>query len=219
MCLVIASAPFDIAISSVIWNPPVAAALVKMATAMALGPRRRAATMEDRGHRRAGVVRGAGAPVGDLCRRADPRWHLSRRACRFEARVATRELEGWRRERRSGPRRGRRVVCPADSLLHRDRDAILPRRWDRPRDQQHGATSSAFRLDRSYGSVVNGAGDLLVRQFDSWRFQIPTLIAALVIVISMAPRPRAARLCRSAASCAQRSCLPRGRARTTATGF
>mgnify|MGYP001263649035 FL=1 len=37
MCLVIASAPFDIAISSVIWNPPVAAALTKMATAMALG--------------------------------------------------------------------------------------------------------------------------------------------------------------------------------------
>ena len=36
MCLLIASAPFDIAISSVIWNPPVAAALIKMATAMAL---------------------------------------------------------------------------------------------------------------------------------------------------------------------------------------
>lgn len=35
-CLLIASAPFDIAISSVIWNPPVAAALVKMATASAL---------------------------------------------------------------------------------------------------------------------------------------------------------------------------------------
>src|SRR5688572_24614514 len=36
MALLIASAPFDVAISSVIWNPPVAAALVKMATAMAL---------------------------------------------------------------------------------------------------------------------------------------------------------------------------------------
>ena len=36
MCLLIASAPFDIAISQVIWNPPVAAALIKMATAMAL---------------------------------------------------------------------------------------------------------------------------------------------------------------------------------------
>jgi hypothetical protein len=36
MCLLIASAPFDIAISSVIWNPPVSAALIKMATAMAL---------------------------------------------------------------------------------------------------------------------------------------------------------------------------------------
>ena len=36
-CLLIASAPFDVSISGVIWNPPVAAALVKMATAMALG--------------------------------------------------------------------------------------------------------------------------------------------------------------------------------------
>ena len=36
MCLFIASAPFDISISGVIWNPPVAAALVKMATALAL---------------------------------------------------------------------------------------------------------------------------------------------------------------------------------------
>jgi hypothetical protein len=35
-CLLIASGPFDIAISSVIWNPPVSAALIKMATAMAL---------------------------------------------------------------------------------------------------------------------------------------------------------------------------------------
>lgn len=36
LCLLIASAPFDIALSSLIWNPPVSAALVKMATAMAL---------------------------------------------------------------------------------------------------------------------------------------------------------------------------------------
>lgn len=36
MCLLIASAPFDVAISSVIWNPPVSAALIKMATASAL---------------------------------------------------------------------------------------------------------------------------------------------------------------------------------------
>jgi len=35
-CLLIASAPFDISISGVIWNPPVSAALVKMATALAL---------------------------------------------------------------------------------------------------------------------------------------------------------------------------------------
>jgi hypothetical protein len=40
MCLLVASAPFDIAISQVIWNPPVSAALVKsaMATALLLTP-------------------------------------------------------------------------------------------------------------------------------------------------------------------------------------
>ena len=36
ICLLIASAPFDIALSSLIWNPPVAAAFIKMATASAL---------------------------------------------------------------------------------------------------------------------------------------------------------------------------------------
>ncbi len=36
LCLLVASAPFDIALSSLIWNPPVAAAFIKMATAMAL---------------------------------------------------------------------------------------------------------------------------------------------------------------------------------------
>lgn len=36
LCLLIASAPFDIALSSLIWNPPVSAAFIKMATAMAL---------------------------------------------------------------------------------------------------------------------------------------------------------------------------------------
>ena len=40
VCLLVASAPFDIAISQVIWNPPVSAALVKsaMATALLLTP-------------------------------------------------------------------------------------------------------------------------------------------------------------------------------------
>jgi hypothetical protein len=36
LCLLIASAPFDIAISSLIWNPPVCAAFIKMAMALAL---------------------------------------------------------------------------------------------------------------------------------------------------------------------------------------
>jgi hypothetical protein len=43
--------------------------------------------------------------------------------------------------------------------------------------------AGSFRLDRSYGSIVNGAGEVLVRQFDSWRFQIPTLVAAAIVLV------------------------------------
>ena len=173
MCLVIASAPFDIAISSVIWNPPVAAALIKMATAMALG-------------------------LGD----APPRWkivvtavlawcavqaHLSAifvAAPLLVALVAT-AID----ERSTGASRrsvaaavGRRRARPADSLLHRHhQDPAAPMG---PTNAISNITNAdSFRLDRSYASIVNGAGELLVRQFDSWRFQIPTLVAALVVVI------------------------------------
>ncbi len=173
MCLVIASAPFDIAISSVIWNPPVAAALIKMATAMALG-------------------------LGDT----PPRWKIVVTAvlawCAVQAHLSAIFVAAPLLARIGGPavveeavarigaarrRRRRRRARLADSLLHRGDAAILRRRWDPPPRSATWRTSSAFRLDRSYASVVNGAGELLVRQFDSWRFQIPTLIAAIIVVV------------------------------------
>jgi hypothetical protein len=43
--------------------------------------------------------------------------------------------------------------------------------------------NTAFRIDRSFTSIVNVTGELLVRQFDAWRFQIPTLVAAIIVVI------------------------------------
>jgi hypothetical protein len=51
-----------------------------------------------------------------------------------------------------------------------------------------GALSSmvnapAFRIDRSYNSIVNGAGELVARRFDNWQFQIPTAIAGLIVLI------------------------------------
>lgn len=41
----------------------------------------------------------------------------------------------------------------------------------------------SFDVVKSYSAVVNGAGDLLVHQNDTWQFQLPALAAAIVLVI------------------------------------
>ncbi len=195
MCLTISSAPFDIAISSVIWNPPVAAALIKMATAMALS-------------------------LGD----APPRWKIAVTAmlawCAVQAHlsaifVAAPLLAAL-------VARDLLALVAPDLQVRRSNDA--ERKGSAPRETLKkaaltagmiaavilvlqipyfiavmrdpaapmGPTSainslanvSAFRLDRSYGSIVNGAGEVLVRQFDAWRFQIPTLVAGAIVLVA-----------------------------------
>ena len=192
MCLTIASAPFDIAISSVIWNPPVAAALIKMATAMAL-------------------QLGEAPPRWKIAITAMLAWfavqaHLSAIfvAAPLLALVAT-DLQ----VRRSGVTPATRAARYADKKVVQDRlkkaamtaalVAIVVLALQIPyfiaiaRDPAApmGPTNAintitntnAIRIDRSYSSIVNGTGEVLVRQFDSWRFQIPTFIAALVVAI------------------------------------
>jgi hypothetical protein len=172
MCLVIASAPFDIAISSVIWNPPVAAALIKMATAMALG-------------------------LGDT----PPRWKIVVTAvlawCAVQAHLsaifvaapilvalAAQPLlkKQWRESARLAAVVGGVVLAlqiPYFIAAMRNPAAAMG-----PTTAISNITNArSFRLDRSYGSVVNGTGELLVRQFDAWRFQVPTLVAALIVVV------------------------------------
>ena len=173
MCLVIASAPFDIAISSVIWNPPVAAALIKMATAMALG-------------------------LGD----APPRWKIVVTAalswCAVQAHLsaifvaapilvalAAQPLvkKRWRESAQLAAVVGGVVLAlqiPYFIAAMRNPAAAMG-----PTTAISNITNAgSFRLDRSYGSVVNGAGELLVRQFDAWRFQIPTLVAASIVLVT-----------------------------------
>lgn len=172
MCLVIASAPFDIAISSVIWNPPVAAALIKMATAMALG-------------------------LGDT----PPRWQIVVTAvlawCAVQAHLSAIFVAApilvalvaqplmknhWRESAQLAA-----VVAAAVLVLQIPYFIAIasdPAAPIGPTTAISNITNAdSFRLERAYVSIVNGAGELLVRQFDSWRFQIPTLIAALVVVI------------------------------------
>ncbi len=125
MCLVIASAPFDIAISSVIWNPPVAAALIKMATAMALG-------LGDTPPRWKIVVTAAlawcavQAHLSAIFVAAPLLACVGRHSHLLKKRLA-------RSLTRLAAARRRRRARLADSLLHRGDAEILRRRWDRPR--------------------------------------------------------------------------------------
>ena len=172
MCLAIASAPFDIAISSVIWNPPVAAALVKMATAMALGL-------------------GASPTRWQLVLTAGLAWcavqaHLSAifvAAPLLAALIAQPLLQ--KRWHESG--RLAAIVVGVVLALQIPYFIAVMRDPAAPMGPttaiSNMANVSAFRLDRSYVSVVNGAGELLVRQFDSWRFQVPTLVAAVIVLV------------------------------------
>src|SRR5688500_14148478 len=189
MCLAIASAPFDIAISSVLCNPPVAAALVDVATAMALGlgdtpPRWKIvvtavlAWCAVQAHLSAIFV---AAPIL-VALAAQPLvdgWSASalppspsglRRTGR-----ATADRTGWSRVGvQLGLVAGAVVVLQIPYFIAAMRDPAAP--MGPTTAISNIANANSFRLDRSYGSVVNGTGELLVRQFDAWRFQVPTLV-------------------------------------------
>jgi hypothetical protein len=177
MCLTIASAPFDVAISSVIWNPPVAAALIKMATAMALS-------------------------LGE----APPRWqtgvtaliawlavqvHLSAIfvAAPLIAAAVARPLFG-----KKSPRNWRESATLAGIVAAIIVVAQIPflisaiRNPDAPLGPTSAisniASAGAFRIDRGFVAVVNITGELLARRIDEWPFHVPTLIAAAITMIT-----------------------------------
>ena len=172
MCLVVSSAPFDLAISSVIWNPPVAAALIKMATAMALS-------------------------LGD----SPPRWkigvtamiawlavqtHLSAAfvAAPLLLALAATDLKA-RRFKRAALTAG--MIAAIILVLQIPYFINAIRNPDAPLGPaaaiRNITNASAFRIDRSYVAVVNITGEVLARQFDTWRFAIPTFIAGLITLV------------------------------------
>jgi hypothetical protein len=198
MCLTIASAPFDIAISSVIWNPPVAAALIKMATAMALQlgerPRRwqiaitvMLAWFAVQAHLSALFV---AAPLllalvaSDFqVRRAPEIDKASTSALR-----ATADKKGLSPQNRlKNAAMTAAVVAVVVLALQIPYFIAVARDPAAPMGPTNAINTiintGAIRIDRSYSSIVNGTGEVLVRQFESWRFQIPTLIAALVVLV------------------------------------
>ena len=175
MCLLIASAPFDVAISSVIWNPPIAAALVKMATAMAL-------TLGEMPARWKIAVT---AMLAWMSVQAHSSGIFV--AAPLLAALALRPLV----ERSPNARRTivERLVVIAGVILVLQVPYFLAliRQPDAPLGPTAAlanmANVSAFRIDRSFGTVVNITGELIVRQMDAWPFfQIPTLVAAAIVL-------------------------------------
>lgn len=180
MCLFIASAPFDISISGVIWNPPVAAALVKMATALALGlgdtPSRwqiaataAVAWLAVQAHLSAVFVAApifAGLIAQPLIRRQPGRSFSEGAKCagQYGGLVAAAVLV---------------LQIPyAVSYLRAPESASGP-----TTALNSLAQARSFDVIKSYSAVVNGAGDLLVHKSDTWKFQLPILAAAIVILI------------------------------------
>jgi hypothetical protein len=170
MCLLIASAPFDIAISSVTWNPPVSAALVKMATAMALSL-------------------GVTPPIWKVGAAAALAW-LAVQAHTSAIFVAAPLLVAliWQtmamqdRLKRAGLVTAVVLVLQIPYLIAITKDPSAPAG---PNAALNTITNTQnFRIDRSYGVVVNSTGELLVRRMNDWQFQVPTLIAAIIVIIA-----------------------------------
>ena len=162
MSLLIASAPFDIALSSLIWNPPVAEAMIKMATAMALS-----LTAE--------------SPLWQVAMAAALAWfgvqsHLSGifvAAPLLAALAYTRRLKGVA------------VVAAAVVALQ------IPFLISVLRDPSGGAGPTSaiagitnpqiFRPWIAYGSVTGITGNLLIHLYDWYEYTIPMLIAAAIV--------------------------------------
>lgn len=164
MCLFIASAPFDISISGVIWNPPVAAALVKMATALALSLGESPAVW------RVAIT----AAVSWLAVQA----HLS---AIFVAAPLMTALVAQPLLRRQWLHAAVIVVLQIPYVIVRIRE---PEAAAGPTTALSAmAQAESLQVAKSYGTVVNSTGELLVRQMDTWHFQWPFLAVALVVLV------------------------------------
>ena len=174
--LLIASAPFDIALSSLIWNPPVSAALVKMAMAMALS-----------------------------LTPASPLWHVGMTAafawCAVQAHLsgifvaapllaalALNDKPKGLSLRRAGlslPRLG--VVAAVVLVLQLPFLISIVRDPSGPAGPTTAIASivnpQAFKPWSAYGSVTGITGNLVMPISDAFGFAFPTLIAALVVAI------------------------------------
>lgn len=162
--LLIASAPFDIALSSLIWNPPVSAAFIKMAIATALSLR-------------------AAAPIWQIAVATALAWmavqaHLSGifvAAPLLAALAFTRRLKGIAVVAATV------IVLQIPFLISLVREPSAPAG---PTAAIAGLTNpQAFRPWTAYATVTGITGNLVVPLYDGPEYTLPVFIAAIVVSI------------------------------------
>ncbi len=172
MVVFIASAPFDISISGVIWNPPVSAALVKMATALALSL-------------------GTTPPWWRVVATAAVAWlavqaHLSAiflAAPLMTALIAQPLVDRqWRRAATlAAGIAAALLVLQVPYLIARIQEPAAAAGPSAALNNM--AQAESLQVTKSYGRVVNTTGELLVRQRDAWTFQWPFLAVAVIVLV------------------------------------
>jgi hypothetical protein len=178
MCLLIASAPFDIAISQVIWNPPVSAALVKSAMAMAM------------------LLTGT-SPLWQVALAAALAWmaiqtHLSAAFVGVPLLAALALRPFFDRStpvRRSFHERAQPLLVSVAAVLALQVPFIVavfrePAAPAGPTAAIAGLVNpTAFRPWFAFDSVSGITGHLVMPMPDSFRFAVPVLIASLIVAI------------------------------------
>ena len=171
MCLFVASAPFDVGLSAVIWNPPVSAALVKMAIAQM-------------------ITLGATPPLWRIAAVSATAW-LAVQAHSSAAFVSAPLLatlvlpllltKQWRRAVQIGSLTVGVIVLLQIPYLVSQLQS--PESRVGPAAVIDSLASGAnFDVVKSYSMVVNATGDLLVHRQGGWTFTWVTLLAAAIVI-------------------------------------
>ncbi len=169
--LLVVSAPFDVGLSATIWNPPVAAALAKIAMALVL------TLGTDPAWWRVAVTAGTawlavqahstGAFVGVPILAVLVAMPLVKRQWRRAGQVAALAVAVI--AMLQVPYLIAQVRAPETSLAP---TMVI----------ESFTQASSVDIVKSYSVVTNTTGDLLVRQMDTWSFRLPTLVVIAIIL-------------------------------------
>jgi len=169
--LLVASAPFDLGLSAVIWNPPVAAALAKMAMALVLtlgkdpawwrvGLTAAVAWLALQAHSTGAFV-GAPIVVGLVAMPLIQRqWRRAGQVAALAAAVI--------------------VILQLPYVIAQLR---APETSLAPTAIIDSFTQASVDVVKSYSRVTNTTGDLLVRGMNTWTFSVPTLLVIAIVLV------------------------------------